>query len=81
MKTDPSERTLQCAVDRVLGVSPLRFAQAIRLEQAARLLRTTDLPTDTVARRVGCENASTLTTLLRDRLGVTPGRLRRPTTP
>nr|WSW64509.1 helix-turn-helix domain-containing protein [Streptomyces sp. NBC_00998] len=76
-----SERTLQRAVDRVLGVSPLRFAQTIRLEQAAHLLRTTDLPTDAVARRVGYENASTLTTLLRQRLGTTPGRLRTPDTP
>ncbi|MGF1430448.1 GlxA family transcriptional regulator [Kitasatospora sp. LaBMicrA B282] len=71
-----SERTLQRALDRVLGVSPLRFAQRIRLEQAAHLLRTTDLPTDAVARRVGYENATTLTSLLRDRLGTTPGRLR-----
>ncbi|GAA3028167.1 hypothetical protein GCM10020000_00820 [Streptomyces olivoverticillatus] len=72
-----SERTLQRAVDRVLGASPLRFAQRIRLEQAAHLLRTTDLPTDAVARRVGYENTTTLTTLLRERLGTTPGRLRR----
>ncbi|WP_190107868.1 GlxA family transcriptional regulator [Streptomyces cinnamoneus] len=72
-----SERTLQRAVDRALGVSPLRFAQRIRLEQAAHLLRTTDLPTEAVARRVGYENATTLTTLLRERLDTTPGRLRR----
>lgn len=72
-----SERTLQRALDRVLGISPLRFAQRIRLEQAAHLLRTTDLPIETVARRVGYENATTLATLLRDRLGTTAGRLRR----
>ncbi|GHG53230.1 AraC family transcriptional regulator [Streptomyces griseocarneus] len=71
------ERTLQRAVDRVLGVSPLRFAQRIRLEQAVQLLRTTTLPTDVVARRVGYENVTTLTTLLRERLDTTPGRLRR----
>ncbi|MCF1644547.1 GlxA family transcriptional regulator [Streptomyces indiaensis] len=76
-----SERTLQRAVDKVLGISPLRFAQSIRLEQAAHLLRTTDLPTETVARRVGYENASTLTTLLRQRLDTTPGRLRSGATP
>ncbi|MEX2980576.1 GlxA family transcriptional regulator [Streptomyces sp. C36] len=71
------ERTLQRAVDRVLGVSPLRFAQRVRLEQAVHLLRTTTLPTDAVARRVGYENATTLTTLLRERLDTTPGRVRR----
>ncbi|MGW7362199.1 GlxA family transcriptional regulator [Streptomyces sp. NPDC054841] len=71
-----SERTLQRALDRVLGISPLRFAQQIRLEQATHLLRTTGLPTDVVARRVGYENAATLTSLLRERLGTTPGQLR-----
>ncbi|MEU2158907.1 helix-turn-helix domain-containing protein [Streptomyces sp. NPDC019396] len=71
-----SERTLQRALDRVLGISPLRFAQHIRLEQATHLLRTTDLPTGVVARRVGYENAATLTSLLRERLHTTPGRLR-----
>ncbi len=76
-----SERTLQRAVDRVLGISPLRFAQRIRLEQAAHLLRTTGLPTDAVARRVGYENATTLTTLLRERLATTPGQLRRQSPP
>ncbi|MFI9202316.1 GlxA family transcriptional regulator [Streptomyces sp. NPDC053048] len=72
-----SERTLQRAVDRVLGVSPLRFAQRVRLEQAVHLLRTTRLPTETVAHRVGYENTTTLTTLLRERLDTTPGRVRR----
>lgn len=68
-------------MDQVLGIPPLRFAQSIRLEQAAHLLRTTDLPTETIARRVGYENASTLTTLLHQRLGTTPGRLRNGATP
>ncbi|MGP4004223.1 GlxA family transcriptional regulator [Streptomyces sp. 8N706] len=72
-----SERTLQRAVDRALGISPLQFAQEIRLEQAVHLLRTTELSTDAVARRVGYHNATTLTTLLRRRHDTTPGRLRR----
>ena len=71
-----SERTLQRTVQAALGVTPVRFAQQIRLEQAAHLLRTTDLPLDAVARRVGYENGTTLATLLRRRLGTTPGRLR-----
>ncbi|WP_042372652.1 GlxA family transcriptional regulator [Streptacidiphilus neutrinimicus] len=71
-----SERTLQRAVRAALGVTPIRLAQQIRLEQAVHLLRTTDLPLATVARRVGYENATTLATLLRRRLGTTPGLLR-----
>ncbi|WP_415940377.1 GlxA family transcriptional regulator [Streptomyces sp. 039-1] len=74
-----SERTLQRLVLKAVGVSPVRFAQTIRLEQASHLLRTTDLPTQTIARRVGYDNASTLSTLLRQRLGTTPGRLRNQT--
>jgi transcriptional regulator GlxA family with amidase domain len=71
-----SERTLQRTVRAALGVTPVRFAQQIRLEQAVHLLRTTDLPLDTVARRIGYENGTTLATLLRRRLGTTPGLLR-----
>ncbi|WP_042455410.1 GlxA family transcriptional regulator [Streptacidiphilus jiangxiensis] len=71
-----SERTLQRTVRACSGLTPVGFAQRIRLEQAVHLLRTTDLPLDTVARRVGYENGTTLTTLLRRRLGTTPGRLR-----
>lgn len=71
-----SERTLQRTVRAALGVTPVRFAQQIRLEQAAHLLRTTGLPLDAVARRVGYENGTSLATLLRRRLGTSPGLLR-----
>jgi transcriptional regulator GlxA family with amidase domain len=73
-----SERTLQRACDRTLGISPVQFAQRIRLEQAVHLLRTTELSTEAVARRVGYHNATTLTTLLRSRRDTSPGLLRRP---
>ncbi|MFD3451397.1 GlxA family transcriptional regulator [Streptomyces sp. NPDC058691] len=70
------ERTLQRAVRRVLGVSPVRFVQDLRVEQASHLLRTTDLPVEAVARRVGYEHANTLRVLLRERAGTTAGALR-----
>ncbi|GGO81598.1 GlxA family transcriptional regulator [Wenjunlia tyrosinilytica] len=72
-----SERTLQRAVRRTLGTSPVRFVQDLRVEQASHLLRTTDLPLDSIARRVGYENANTLRILLRQRTGSTAGALRR----
>ncbi len=71
-----SERTLQRTVRRVLGTSPVRFVQDLRVEQASHLLRTTGLPLDTIARRVGYEHANTLRILLRDRTGSTAGALR-----
>ncbi|MFF1491825.1 hypothetical protein [Streptomyces sp. NPDC058304] len=45
--------------------------------------RTGDTPSTRSTARcsVGYENASTLTTLLRQRLGTTPGRLRTPDAP
>jgi transcriptional regulator GlxA family with amidase domain len=72
-----SERTLQRAVRRTLGTSPVRFVQDLRVEQASHLLRTTGLSLEAVARRVGYEHANTLRILLRERAGVTAGALRR----
>ncbi|WP_351236953.1 helix-turn-helix domain-containing protein [Streptomyces sp. NPDC002133] len=71
-----SERTLQRTVRRVLGTTPVRFVQDLRVEQATHLLRTTDLSLDAIARRVGYEHANTLRILLRDRIGTTAGTLR-----
>jgi transcriptional regulator GlxA family with amidase domain len=71
-----SERTLQRAVQRTLGTSPVRFVQDLRVEQASHMLRTTDLSLETIARKVGHEHPNTLRILLRDRTGVTAGALR-----
>ncbi|MFD7442081.1 GlxA family transcriptional regulator [Streptomyces sp. NPDC059909] len=71
-----SERTLQRTVRRVLGTTPVRFVQDLRVEQATHLLRTTDLSLDSIARKVGYEHANTLRILLRERTGTTAGTLR-----
>lgn len=71
-----SERTLQRTVRRVLGTSPVRFVQALRVEQASHLLRTTGLSLDSIARKVGYEHANTLRVLLRERTGSTTAALR-----
>jgi transcriptional regulator GlxA family with amidase domain len=71
-----SERTLQRAVQRTIGTSPIRFVQDLRVERAAHLLRTTDLSLDTIARKVGYEHPNTLRVLLRDRTGKTTSALR-----
>ncbi|MFF3515026.1 GlxA family transcriptional regulator [Streptomyces sp. NPDC002573] len=72
-----SERTLQRAVRRTLGTSPVRFVQDLRVERASHLLRTTGLPLEVIARKVGYEHANTLRILLRERTGTTAGSLRR----
>ncbi|MFE1826399.1 GlxA family transcriptional regulator [Streptomyces yangpuensis] len=62
-----SERTLQRAVARTLGRTPVGLVQDLRVEQAEHLLRTTDLPLAAVARRVGYESPGPLRALLRKR--------------
>jgi transcriptional regulator GlxA family with amidase domain len=71
-----SERTLQRAMNRTLGISPLRFVQDLRVEQASHLLRTTNLSLEAISRRVGYEHANTLRILLRERTGRTAKALR-----
>ncbi|MFF8729267.1 helix-turn-helix domain-containing protein [Streptomyces sp. NPDC015171] len=72
-----SERTLQRAVRRTLGTSPVGFVRDLRVERAAHLPRTTGLPLETIARKVGYEHANTLRILLRERTGERACALRR----
>jgi transcriptional regulator GlxA family with amidase domain len=72
-----SERTLQRATQAVLGMSPIRFVQEVRLEQATVLLRTTDQTPAAVALAVGYQDVSTLRTLIRRRRHTTLAALRR----
>lgn len=71
-----SERTLQRAVRKSLGVSPVRFMQDLRAERAVHLLRTTDLSVGAIARAVGYEHPATLRALLRTQTGSTASALR-----
>ena len=72
-----SERTLQRATAATLGMSPVRFVQEVRLEQAVHLLRTTTQTPDSVAAAVGYADAGTLRSLVRRRRNTTLAALRR----
>lgn len=71
-----SERTLQRRVRAVLGKSPVRFVQDLRLERAVHLIRGTRDSVDDIAQAVGYEDGSTLRSLLRRRMSVGVRQLR-----
>lgn len=58
-------RTFARHLERVTGLSPVRFVQQLRVERAIELLETTRLTFDEIARRVGYAEPSTLRRLLR----------------
>lgn len=70
-------RTFARRLAGVCGLSPVRFAQRIRLEAAELLLETTRLSVDEVARRVGYAEPSTLRRLIRREARRSPAELRR----
>ncbi|HEY2268542.1 MAG TPA: helix-turn-helix domain-containing protein [Streptosporangiaceae bacterium] len=72
-----SERTLQRATASTLGMSPVRFVQEVRLEQATYLLRTTSQTPDAIAAAIGYTDAGTLRSLMRRRRNTTLAALRR----
>ena len=62
-------RTLQRRCEAVLGKSPLAYFQDLRVERAQSLLHGGHLDVDAIAAEVGYADATTLRTLLRERLG------------
>ncbi|WP_309642983.1 helix-turn-helix domain-containing protein [Phenylobacterium sp.] len=69
-------RTFARRLASVCGLSPVRFAQRIRVEAAERMLETTRLSVDEVARRVGYAEPSTLRRVMRRQSGRSPTELR-----
>jgi len=72
-----STRTLDRRVRLATGKGASRFIQRIRLEHAAHLIETSDLPLSRVADEVGYRDASTLRRLMRRHLDVNPTEMRR----
>jgi transcriptional regulator GlxA family with amidase domain len=67
--TGSSKRTLARRLQTVLGKSPLAYFQALRVERAVHLLKTSSKSVDDIAGEVGYVDAVTLRTLLRRQLG------------
>lgn len=64
-----------------IGEPPGQAVRRIRLEVAARLVATTDLPLSHVARRCGFSSAETLRQTFVGRYGIAPSRFRPPSPP
>lgn len=64
-----SDRTLNRRLQTVLGKSPLAYFQDLRVERAVHLLQTSNASIDRIANQVGYADATTLRTLLRNKLG------------
>jgi transcriptional regulator GlxA family with amidase domain len=71
------ERTFKRRFKAATGYSPLEYTQALRIEEAKRLLEATGEPTETIAYRVGYDDAPFFRRLFKRRTGLTPARYRR----
>jgi LacI family transcriptional regulator len=76
-----SPSTLLRRFKAVLGRSPKEEILRIQLDQARRLLASTDLPVSAVASRCGFGELKRLSTLFRSKVGMTPGMFRRQARP
>ena len=72
-----SPRTLSRWFAEQLGTSPGRWLLDRRIASTRALLEETDLPVETIARRVGLSSAVNLRRRFRDALQTTPGAYRR----
>ena len=71
-----SPRTFARIFRRETQTTPAAFVENLRIETARRLLETTDLTVEAVARRVGMKHAETLHRAFGRRVGTTPDRYR-----
>lgn len=69
--------TLERHIRKRFGATPRTFLAEIRLNEAARLLKETNLSVSEVADRTGYESAASFTRAFRRRHGVAPGEYRR----
>lgn len=74
-----SERHLRRALERELGVTPIELALTHRLLLAKRLLADTRLPITQIAFASGFQSLRWFNAVFRERYGMSPSALRRPT--
>jgi len=70
-------RTLQRRWTAAFGESPLRWLQAVRVEEARRLLESTAEPWESITARCGYTDPASFREIFERRVGSTPGRYRK----
>ena len=71
------ERTLKRRFKAATGLAIIDYVQNLRIEEAKRLLESSDEAADEIGCAVGYEDPSFFRRLFKRRTGVTPGRYRR----
>jgi transcriptional regulator GlxA family with amidase domain len=71
------ERTLKRRFKAATGTSLMDYVQNLRIEEAKRLLESTEMPVDEISASAGYENSSFFRRLFRRRCGLNPGQYRR----
>ncbi|GAA4512723.1 GlxA family transcriptional regulator [Actinoallomurus oryzae] len=71
-----SQRTFARSFSAETGSTPALFIETLRVEAARRMLETTDLTVDAIARAVGYKHGKTLHRVIARRLSTTPDRYR-----
>ena len=59
------------------GCAPMEYAQKIRMDMAKCLLKTTDLPIEQIAERVGYGSASSFANMFTQKVGLSPTQFRK----
>ncbi len=72
-----SRAYFQKVFTRAYGVSPLEFAQSLRLDMAREALAMTDMPISAVALKCGFSEESHFYHFFREQTGMTPGSFRK----
>ena len=75
-----SERTLSRKFTAAMGVTPFAYGRGLKLEVAARMLRTSILRVDQIALRVGYQDIRFFRAAFRAQFAVSPEKYRRNTT-
>jgi transcriptional regulator GlxA family with amidase domain len=71
-----TERTLNRRFKQACGTTPIQYLQALRIEQARKLLETTAFSIEKIINAVGYEDLSSFTRLFKKITGLSPSQYR-----